>query len=109
MQMDGPGVYNIGNVRLVGIVLYGLHNVDRWAKGYLPLLGTRTSAKYGRADGWAKVSLAPIHMSWPTVHIGNSHVYCVVGTRISGIWGRMNVDGWAKGVLPGMDVASRHV
>jgi hypothetical protein len=98
MQMDGPGVYNVGNVRLVGIVLYGLHNVDGWAKGHLPLLGTRTSGQ-----------MAPIHMSRPTVHIGNSHVYCVVGTRISGIWDRMNVDGWAKGVLPGMDVASRHV
>jgi hypothetical protein len=45
MQMDGPGVYNIGNVRLVGIVLYGLHNVDGWAKGHLPLLGTRTSGQ----------------------------------------------------------------
>jgi hypothetical protein len=33
MQMDGPGVYNIGNVRLVGIVLYGLHNVDGGPRG----------------------------------------------------------------------------
>jgi hypothetical protein len=45
MQMDGPGVYNIGNVRLVGIVLYELHNVDGWAKGHLPVVGTRMSGK----------------------------------------------------------------
>jgi hypothetical protein len=35
MQTDGLGVYDIGNVRLVGSVLHGLYKVDGWAKRLL--------------------------------------------------------------------------
>ncbi|KAJ8589714.1 hypothetical protein M405DRAFT_197391 [Rhizopogon salebrosus TDB-379] len=43
MQTDGPGAYDIGNVRQVGAVLYGLHNIDGWAEGHLGAVGTRIS------------------------------------------------------------------
>jgi hypothetical protein len=43
MQTDGTGIYDIGsdmgNVRSVGLVVYGSHNVDWWAKKLVtPLL-----------------------------------------------------------------------
>jgi hypothetical protein len=43
MQTDGPGVYDIGNVRLVGKVLYGFHTVDEWAEGHWAVVGARIS------------------------------------------------------------------
>jgi hypothetical protein len=43
MQTDGPGAYDISNVRLVGKVLYIFHSVDGWAKGHLAIVGARIS------------------------------------------------------------------
>jgi hypothetical protein len=43
MQTDGPGAYDISNVRLVGKVLYRFHSVDGWAEGHLAIVGARIS------------------------------------------------------------------
>jgi hypothetical protein len=43
MQMDGPKVYDIDNVRLVRKVLYRFHSVDGWAEGHLAVVGARIS------------------------------------------------------------------
>jgi hypothetical protein len=43
MQTDGPGVYDIGNVRSIGSVLHGLYNADRWAERHFAVVDTRIS------------------------------------------------------------------
>jgi hypothetical protein len=43
MQTDGPGVYDIGNVRSIGSVLHSLYNVDGWAERLFAVVDTRIS------------------------------------------------------------------